>query len=199
MGTSQHGPRLTVDGEELQAGVVNETEVRAAAGLTFVIGAVAFRFACFTHNYIPLQAVASYFVVDFLIRVTVGLRYSPAGIMARAMTRQNPPERVSAKPKRFASRLGLAMALAMAIIINGGIRGYPPITICLIFLTLMWMETALGLRLGCEIHGLLVRRGWARRIPTSRYARTAPVMFPRRPPRPAILAAARGDPRLPGR
>ena len=31
---------------------------------------------------------------------------------------------------------------------------------CLICLTLMWMESALGLCLGCQIHGLLVRRGW---------------------------------------
>jgi hypothetical protein len=25
----------------------------------------------------------------------------------------------------------------------------------------MWMESVLGLCLGCEIHGFLVRRGWA--------------------------------------
>ncbi|OLT06572.1 hypothetical protein BJF90_15995 [Pseudonocardia sp. CNS-004] len=32
--------------------------------------------------------------------------------------------------------------------------------ICLICLALMWSESVLGLCLGCEIHGLLVRRGW---------------------------------------
>ena len=53
------------------------------------------------------------------------------------------------------------MALAMAIITSSGVRGYLLRMIGLIFLTLLWMETALGLCLGCEIHGLLVRRGWA--------------------------------------
>ena len=57
--------------------------------------------------------------------------------------------------------IGLAMALAMTVITNSGIRGYLPRTMCLICLTLMWMESALGFCLGCKIHGLLVRRGWA--------------------------------------
>jgi hypothetical protein len=53
------------------------------------------------------------------------------------------------------------MAFAMTVITNSGIRGYLPRTICLICLALMWLESALGLCLGCKIHGLLVRRGWA--------------------------------------
>jgi hypothetical protein len=53
------------------------------------------------------------------------------------------------------------MSGAMAVITNSGIRGWLPRTICLICLALMWMESVLGLCLGCEIHRLLVRRGWA--------------------------------------
>jgi hypothetical protein len=49
----------------------------------------------------------------------------------------------------------------MAIITNGGVRGMLARTICLVCLTLMWMESVLVLCLGCKIHGLLVRRGWA--------------------------------------
>ena len=70
---------------------------------------------------------------------------------------------VSATPKRFAWSLGLGMALAMTVITNSGIRGYLPRTMCLVCLTLMWMESALGLCLGCKIHGLIARRGWTRR------------------------------------
>ena len=29
----------------------------------------------------------------------------------------------------------------------------------------MWMESVLGLCVGCEIHGFLVRRGWAKQDP----------------------------------
>ena len=76
------------------------------------------------------------------------------------MTLGRTPEWVSAKPKRFAWTLGLVMALAMTVITNVGIRGPLPRTMCLICLTLMWMESALGLCLGCKIYGLLIRRGW---------------------------------------
>ena len=72
-----------VDGTELHAPVVDENEVRAAAGLTMVIGAVAFSYAYFTRQYIPLQIIASLFFVEFLIRVVVGLRSSPIGALAR--------------------------------------------------------------------------------------------------------------------
>jgi hypothetical protein len=151
---------LTADGKELHAAVFNENEVRAAAGLTMVIGAIAFSYAYFAANYMPLQVVTTVFFVEFLTRLTAGLRYSPMGILARAMTLRHPPEWVSAKPKRFAWTLGLGMSFAMVIITNSGIRGMLPRTICAICLTLMWMESVLGVCLGCKIHALLVRRGW---------------------------------------
>jgi hypothetical protein len=125
-----------------------------------VTGTVAFAYAYFDQQYAPLQIVASLFFVEFLIRVVVGLRFSPFGVAAGIITRGRAPEWVPARPKRFAWSLGLAMAFAMTIITNVGIRGYLPRTMCLICLTLMWMESALGLCLGCKIHGLLVRRGW---------------------------------------
>jgi hypothetical protein len=161
LSSDQRIPGLTIDGGELTAPVVDDREVRAAAGITMVIGAVAFSYAYFAKQYVPLQAAASLFFVEFLLRVTIGIRRSPVGVLARAMTIGQPPEWVSAKPKRFAWSLGLVMAGAMAVITNSGIRGYLPRTICLICLSLMWMESALGLCLGCRIHGLLVRRGWA--------------------------------------
>lgn len=76
------------------------------------------------------------------------------------MTVGRAPEWVSAKPKRFAWTLGLGMSLAMTAITNSGVRGILPRTICLVCLTLMWLESVLGLCVGCEIAGLLVWRGW---------------------------------------
>jgi Domain of unknown function (DUF4395) len=156
---------LAPDGTELQAPVFDENQVRAAAGLTLVIGAVAFSYAYFAHDYVPLQVVTVVFFSEFLARLTLGLRYSPIGIVAGALTRTHPPDWVSAKPKRFAWTLGLGMSFAMVLITNSGIRGTLPRTICLICLTLMWMESVLGVCLGCQIHSLLVRRGWVSRDP----------------------------------
>lgn len=152
---------LTADGAEHQAAMFDENQVRAAAGVTMVLGAVAFGYAYFEAQYILLQAVSTLFFVEFFARLTFGLRYSPIGVIARVMTLRQAPDWVSAKPKRFAWTLGLGMAFSMMVITNSGIRGTLPRTICLICLTLMWMESVLGLCLGCKIHALLVRRGWA--------------------------------------
>jgi Domain of unknown function (DUF4395) len=158
-------PGLTVNGKELRAPVFNEREVRAAAGMTMVIGAIAFCFAYFDKQYVPLQVASTFFFVEFLLRVTLGIRFSPVGLLARAVTASYPPEWVSAAPKRFAWQLGMGMGFAMMIITNVGIRGYLPRTMCAICLTLMWLESVLGLCLGCQLHKFLVRRGWAARNP----------------------------------
>jgi Domain of unknown function (DUF4395) len=156
---------LAADGTELQAAVIDENAVRAAAGMTMLLGAVAFSLAYFDAQYLPLQAASTLFFVEFLMRLTLGIRYSPIGVIAGAMTSRRAPDWVSAKPKRFAWTLGLGMAFSMMIITNSGIRGTLPRTICAICVTLMWMESVLGLCLGCKIHALLVRRGWAKKDP----------------------------------
>ena len=161
---TQYGERiegLTHDGKPLAAGVFNEHAVRAAAGITLVLGAVAFVYAYFAKVYAPIQTVTAVFFLEFVLRVWVGIRFSPLGVIAAWMTRRQPPHWVSAQPKRFAWSLGLGMAFAMTVITNSGIRGYLPRTICLICLTLMWLESALGFCLGCKIHSVLVSRGWA--------------------------------------
>jgi hypothetical protein len=157
----EHITGRAADGRPLAAAVCNDNQVRAAAGLTMAAGAVAFAYAYFDKFYVPLQVVATFFFVEFALRLTVGLRFSPTGVVAGVLTRPYPPEWVSAKPKRFAWTLGLALSGAMTVITNSGIRGTLPRTICLLCLTLMWLESVLGLCVGCEIHAGLVRRGWA--------------------------------------
>ena len=152
---------LSVDGQPLRAAVFDENAARAAAGLTMALGAVAFAYAYFAKVYAPIQAVTVLFFAEFALRLIGGLRLSPLGWLARALVRRHEPQWVSAKPKRFAWTLGLVMALAMAIITNAGIRGPLPLSICLLCLALMWLEAVLGVCLGCEIHRLLTRRGWA--------------------------------------
>jgi hypothetical protein len=155
-------PGLTHRGKQVQAGVFNETQVRAAAGLTLALAAAAFAYANFAQVFGPIKVVTAFFLVDFLIRVTVGLGYSPTGVVAGWMTRGQPPQWVSAKPKRFAWALGLIMSAAMTVITNVNIHGMVPRTICLTCLTLMWLEAVLGLCVGCEIYALAIRRGWKR-------------------------------------
>lgn len=151
---------LTPAGRPVQAGVFDEHQVRAAAGLTLVLGALAFVYAYFAKEYAPIKAVTALFFIEFSLRVSLGLRYSPIGQLARLLTWGRAAHWVSAKPKRFAWTLGLLMSLAMTLITHFDIRGTLPLTICLICLILMWLEAVLGLCLGCEIYAALRRRGW---------------------------------------
>jgi hypothetical protein len=149
-----------VDGKVPRAAVVDEHRARAAAGITMAVGATAFAYANFDKLFWPIKAVSTLFAIDFLLRVTVGLERSPSGVAAGWIARRPTPQWVSAKPKNFAWTMGLAMAVTMAVITNSGVHGAVPRTVCLLCLTLMWMEAVLGLCVGCEIYGVMVRRGW---------------------------------------
>jgi len=158
----RYGERVEVvarDGRPVLAGVFDERQVRAAAGITMALGSVAFAEALLAKSYLPIRAVTAFFFVDFTLRVWLGLGRSPVGLLARTLTRTMPPEWVSAAPKRFAWSLGLVMSLAMTVITNLRITGLLPMSICTLCLTLMWLEAVLGLCLGCQVHRLLVRRG----------------------------------------
>ena len=62
--------------------------------------------------------------------------------------------------------IGLGMAGSMMIITtNSGVRGWLPRSICRLCLTLMWLESVLGLCVGCHLHAFLVRRGWTTKDP----------------------------------
>ena len=137
----------------------NENEVRTAAGLTLIIAVIAFSYAYFEQQYLPLQVASAFFLVEFVLRTTLGIRYSPVGVVARWLTRGQEPVWVSAKPKRFAWMIGVGMAFAMVIITTIGIRGWLPRSLCLTCVTLMWLESALGLCLGCKLYAWLVRHG----------------------------------------
>ncbi len=139
---------------------VDERRVRAAAGLTMAAGAIAFAVAVLDSTPVLIRIVSLVFAVDFTIRVVDRLEHSPVGFAAGWLVSRRHLQLVSARPKRFAWALGAAMSTTMAVITNLGVRGVVPRTICVICLVLMWAEAVLGLCIGCEIYGALVRRGW---------------------------------------
>lgn len=152
--TSTEDPPASVRGP-----VVNETLVRAAAGMTMVLGAIAFALAFLTKQFVPIRVVTVFFFFEFTARVTLGFDKAPLGILSRLLFGHLKREWVSAAPKRFAWTLGVIMSLAMAVITNAKITGALPGTICVICLTLMWLESAVGWCAGCYVYGLLRRRG----------------------------------------
>ena len=90
---------------------VSESEVRATAALTMVIGAVASSYAYFAKQYLPLQVAASLLFAEFLTRVRTGVRHTPIGVVARAMTLDRTP----LQPTPDASVMALANDITTAI------------------------------------------------------------------------------------
>lgn len=138
--------------------VLNEREIRAGAGLLFVLMFVAILTAVLKHNFLLLKYAVTFFLTDILIRVLVSPRYAPFLILGRLIVRNQTPEYVGAPAKRFAWLIGAVLAgvmFALAVVANT----YSPITglICLICLVFLFCETSFGICIGCKVYELIYR------------------------------------------
>lgn len=138
--------------------VLNEREIRAAAGILFLATFTSLMFILFRENFVPIKYVITLFLIDFIIRVLINPGFSPTLILGRLMVRNQTPEYVGAPAKKFAWIIGVVLSAAMFvffIIINA----YSPITgiICLICLIFLFFESAFGICLGCMFYPLFFK------------------------------------------
>jgi len=138
--------------------VLNEREIRASAGIYFLAMLISVFQVIASGNFVPFKYMITIFLVDFLIRVFINPKYSPLLILSRWIVRNQTPEYVGAKQKKFAWTIGVVLALIMFIhmvIINA----YSPITgiICLICLIFLFFESAFGICLGCKFYSWIYK------------------------------------------
>ena len=138
--------------------VLNEREIRAAAGILFLATFISLMFILFKENFIPIKYVITFFLTDFVIRVFINPKFSPTLIFARLIVRNQTPEYVGAAQKKFAWIIGVVLSATMFyffIIVNA----YSPITgiICLICLIFLFFESAFGICLGCKFYPLFFK------------------------------------------
>jgi hypothetical protein len=147
----------TVAGYEVP--VLNEREVRAAAGILLIFAMITFANAWFMGNFRPTKIFVIAFLIDFTIRLFVNPRYSPSMIAARFAVRGQTPEWVGAPQKRFAWAIGWLLALAMLwLIVINNVIGPANMLVCATCLTLMFFESAFGICIGCRIYNALPGR-----------------------------------------
>jgi hypothetical protein len=150
--------RFGEDVEGFSIPVLNEREIRAAAGILFLATFTSLMFILFKGNFVPIKYVITLFLTDFMIRVFINPRFSPTLIFARLIVRNQTPEYVGAAQKKFAWIIGVVLAGTMFIffiIVNA----YSPITgiICLICLIFLFFESAFGICLGCMFYPLFFK------------------------------------------
>ncbi len=135
--------------------VLNEREIRGAAGILFLFMLISFMTIMFKADFLMIKYFITVFMLDMGIRVFINPKYSPSLIIARFMVRNQTPQYVGAAQKKFAWYIGLTLSTAMfihMIIFNayGIINGLS----CLICMILMFFELAFGICIGCKIYGL---------------------------------------------
>ena len=138
--------------------VINERSVRAAAGMLFLIGAIAWGAAFHTGSAQALKPFGVTFMVDMLIRLTAGERWAPSLVLGSFVTRRQAPEWVGAPQKEFAWWLGLGIAMTSCLAM--GFLGAPlPVilSLCGLCLSLLFLETAFGICVGCWLQSRLSR------------------------------------------
>ena len=134
--------------------VLNEREIRAAAGILFAWAFMAINTAIMKGSFTQLKYFILAFLVDFIIRVFINPKFAPTLIIGRLIVRRQVPEYVGAAQKKFAWVIGLFLVLVMLALVVY-LNTYSVITglICLICLIFLLFESAFGICLGCLFYG----------------------------------------------
>lgn len=138
--------------------VLNEREIRAAAGILFLLMFVAIQLAAISGDFLLLKYAITIFLTDMLIRVFINPKFSPTLIIGRLIVRNQVPEYVGAQQKKFAWVIGIILALIM-LVLQIIVNSFSPITglICLICLIFLFFESAFGICLGCKFYSMFYK------------------------------------------
>ena len=133
-----------------QIPVLNEREIRASAGILFLVMFISWMLIIFNENYLLAKYVISLFFIDFAIRIFVNPKYSPTLILGRLIVARQTPEYVGAPQKKFAWVIGLTLSTIMffhMVVLNS----FSVFTglICWTCLIFTFFESVFGICLGC--------------------------------------------------
>ena len=137
-----------VDGYNIP--VLNEREIRASAGLIFLVLFISIMKVHFEGDFLLLKYFVTVFLIDMIIRVFVNPTFSPSLILGRLIVRSQVPEYVGAPQKKFAWKIGLVLATLMFLFLVV-VNSHSVITAisCLACLLFLFFESAFGICLGC--------------------------------------------------
>jgi len=142
--------------DEYPIPVVNEREIRAGAGIMFVLAFLAFMNAYLLGDFFYIKLVVIAFLIEFFIRVVINPKYAPFLVLGRIITLNQIPDFSGAPQKKFAWIIGLVLATIMFyLIVIMGIVGIINLAICFLCLTLLFFESAFGICIGCWLYNMV--------------------------------------------
>lgn len=133
--------------------VLNEREIRATAGILFLLMYTSIMIVIFENNYLMLKYAITLFLTDFIIRVFINPKFSPTLILGRMIVKNQVPQYVGAQQKKFAWIIGVIISATMLILIGILSLDNPATTLlCYMCLIFLFFETAFGICIGCKIY-----------------------------------------------
>ena len=138
--------------------VLNERELRATAGILFLMMYTSIMIVIFENQYLMLKYAIFIFLTDFIIRVFVNPKFSPTLIIGRMIVKNQVPEYVGAQQKKFAWIIGVIISATMFILI--GILNFDTFIttlLCYVCLIFLFFEAAFGICIGCKIYTLVYK------------------------------------------
>ncbi len=135
--------------------VLNEREIRGAAGILFLLTLIAFLKIMFDGDFVLFKYFILYFMMDMGIRIFINPKYSPTLTIARFFVRKQTPLYVGAAQKRFAWMIGFTLSSIMIVHIVV-LNAFGPISglTCLVCMIFMFWELAFNICIGCKIYAL---------------------------------------------
>ena len=91
--------------------VLNEREIRASAGILFLLMFTSLMLILFKGDFLLIKYAVTMFLTDFIIRVFVDPRFAPTLILGRLIVRNQNPEYVGAQQKKFAWTIGVILGI----------------------------------------------------------------------------------------
>ena len=133
--------------------VLNEREIRAAAGIMFLVIYTSLMLIIFNNDFRLVKYVIVLFLIDFAIRVFINPKFSPSLIIGRLIVGNQVPEYVGAQQKKFAWIIGVILSASMFVLLVI-INATGPFTgiVCLLCLIFLFFEAVFGICLACKVY-----------------------------------------------
>ncbi len=138
--------------------VINEREAKAAAGILFMLGMIVIFVGIGFGHIIVARVYLAFLFIDFTIRM-ITPKYSPSLLLGKFIVRDQRPEYVGGLQKRFAWTLGWLISIPMMnwFVLHWDITFYK-VLICILCLSLMYLEAVFSICIGCKIYEILFRK-----------------------------------------
>jgi len=141
--------------------ILDERVMRGSAGIMLLLGSIASINGFILKNYSVIPYFSGFLALNFLIGIFINPKFSPTVFIASLFVRKQNPLPIGAIQKKFAWSLGLGLSIAIFALsfpLLNDVSWFGPVCLlCVACLILLYLETAFGICVGCQLYFLGIR------------------------------------------